>query len=472
MKTTAHTIAAQPVCKVWKANDLRPRPVLGRFHISLTTALLGLAVVALGGPQRASAQGCGLWEQKFPAFSPSPRYDHAIAYDSDRGVTVLFGGSDNPSTGVTGDTWEWDGEAWTRRATDGPSRRYIHAMAYDNRRGVTVLFGGRSHGGENGETWEWDGTIWKLRSVTGPSPRHDHALTYDSARGVTVLFGGRNDEGYNGETWEWDGATWTQRCLDCVLGVTSPMRREGHALVYDSHRGVTLLFGGYPGGYNGETWEWDGVAWRQRVSSGPSQRTVHAMAYDSARGVAVLFGGRDAVNDNGETWEWDGAVWRQRIAAGPSPRWGHALAFDSRSSVVLLFGGYGGAYDGKTWEYSPDCNCNGVRDDRDVQSFNSGDSNLNGIPDECEPCELIAHFKIKDKGSCDRCKVRASVLTTLREGTELTLCFEGDADCGCRTVTINDRGRAKAACVTLIKGDHRVCIQECPDLCRTVTCRP
>jgi hypothetical protein len=79
-----------------------------------------------------------------------------MAYDSERGVTVLFGGYDVYSGPVFGDTWEWDGTTWTQQSNTGPSKRYDHAMAYDVARGVTVLFGGDS-GHSLGETWEWDG---------------------------------------------------------------------------------------------------------------------------------------------------------------------------------------------------------------------------------------------------------------------------------------------------------------------------
>ena len=91
------------------------------------------------------------------------------------------------------------GFTWTLKSNSGPSPRYYHALAYDSARGVTVLFGGYDIGGDNGETWEWDGTSWTLRSSTGPSRRELHAMAYDSARGVTVLFGGNRG---GGETWE------------------------------------------------------------------------------------------------------------------------------------------------------------------------------------------------------------------------------------------------------------------------------
>lgn len=84
------------------------------------------------------------WTQRSPMTSPSWRYIHAMAYDRGRGVTILFGGAAfNGSDIHFGDTWEWDGANWTQRSvTSTPSARYGHAQAYDSNRGTIVLFGG------------------------------------------------------------------------------------------------------------------------------------------------------------------------------------------------------------------------------------------------------------------------------------------------------------------------------------------
>ena len=77
-------------------------------------------------------------------------------------------------------------------------------MAYDSARGVCVLFGGRLQGvlRDSGETWVWDGLDWVHRSVVGPSPRASQKMSYDSAREVVVLFGGSTRTEYLGDTWE------------------------------------------------------------------------------------------------------------------------------------------------------------------------------------------------------------------------------------------------------------------------------
>ena len=311
-------------------------------------------LVAFGGGQ----YGTDTWEWNGSSWTragttgPSSRMYSAMAYDHQRGVTVLFGGSGvdgNGNYGQLGDTWEWDGMTWTLRSTTGPAPRSEHALAYDRARGVVVLFGGQSGDGLTsssfGDTWEWNGTSWTQRSTTGPSLRYDHAMAYDSARNVTMLFGGSWWDGsdpyrptHYADTWEWDGTDWTLRSTSAQV----PVRRGNHAMAYDVARGVTVLFGGWWDDYTaqGDTWEWNGVDWIPRTSTGPFARDSHAMAFDSARGMTVLFGG--ITNDRSyfsDTWEWNGAAWTARDVTGPSARSAHAMAYDAGRGVTVLFGG-------------------------------------------------------------------------------------------------------------------------------------
>lgn len=181
--------------------------------------------------------------------------------------------------------------------------------------------------------------IWMLRSTDGPAPRYYHALAYDSGRDVAVLYGGY-DGYYNGQTWEWDGSTWT------MVSVPGPSPRYSHAMTFDNRLGVTVLFGGKDGSSTGDTWEWEGSIWKLRSTTGPGGRVSPALAYDNSREVTVLFGG-SAYDQT--TWEWDGTSWSLRATSGPSPRRGHAMAYDSRRGVVVLFGGNSGG--NETWEW-------------------------------------------------------------------------------------------------------------------------
>jgi hypothetical protein len=196
-----------------------------------------------------------------------------------------------------GDTWEWDGSAWLPQVfASGPGNRQRHAMAYDIQRGRTVLFGGLNSQGIFGDTWEWDGVSWALRSSVGPSPRFAHAMAYDPIRGRTVLYGGASPgtsgipTTFHGDTWEWDGATWTQ----VVSGAN--LSHSDHAMAYDGRIARVLKVGGWNGTVINETLAWYGTAWSVVSAMAPGGYGMK-MAYDHHRMRSVL------VEDSGDTWE-------------------------------------------------------------------------------------------------------------------------------------------------------------------------
>jgi hypothetical protein len=101
------------------------------------------------------------WVERFGDPSPPARAGHTMVYDSARERVVLFGGREPGFQGLgLGDTWEWNGTEWSARpGASGPAARYAHAMAYDSARGLVVLFGGTasSVSGYLADTWEYPG---------------------------------------------------------------------------------------------------------------------------------------------------------------------------------------------------------------------------------------------------------------------------------------------------------------------------
>ncbi len=276
-----------------------------------------------------------LWTQR-QDIGPAARFGHAMAFDTARGRTVLFGGVAGGSN--LNDTWEWDGADWTQIQDIGPPPRSLTALAFDSKRARTVLFGGEGNAGSLlGDTWEWDGDEWTQVQDVGPSARSGHAMAFDSNQQRTLLFGGRSSGGLTGDTWQWDGAAWTQ------VEDTGPAVRELHAMVYVADRDRTVLFGGDGGSGNalGDTWEWDATHWTHVQDVGPA-REGSAMAFTG--GSTALFGGSSGTQANpaalfGDTWEWDGQQWVERQDMGPQERWLHAMAFDSVRGRLVLFGG-------------------------------------------------------------------------------------------------------------------------------------
>jgi hypothetical protein len=260
------------------------------------------------------------WIQRAPATSPPSRANHAMAYDSVRGRVVLFGGINWEGGGnnILADTWEWDGNTWVERTpATGPPARMSHAMACDSPRQRTVLFGGWTGFSLLADTWEWDGNAWvESTPATSPAARYANAMAYDGERGRAVLFGGGGETSpyLLADTWEWNGATWVDR-----TPATSPPPRSYHALAYDSSRERLVLFGGvrsYVPDSLADTWEWNGSAWVETTpATSPAARYAPAMAYDGARGRMLLFGG---LYVDGGTYHYLGDTWEYRVNLPPA----------------------------------------------------------------------------------------------------------------------------------------------------------
>ncbi len=96
--------------------------------------------------------------------TPPARWGNSMDYDTQRLRMVMFGGTGNgvytshPGT-LLNDTWEYDGatQTWAQRpSVIQPSPRMDHAMAYDSLRNRMVLFGGFTDSGSSAETWVYD----------------------------------------------------------------------------------------------------------------------------------------------------------------------------------------------------------------------------------------------------------------------------------------------------------------------------
>jgi hypothetical protein len=254
---------------------------------------------------------------------PTARWGNAMAYDSARGVTVMYGGGQSvPNVGYVGfgELWEWNGAHWTQRTTytnsaawkrdaNGywapsygiPAGRLQHAMAYDSRRGRTVVFGGRSATPEGGDysfqdTWEWDGSQWWFRGTNGPPAQFAVHMAYDPGRGVTVVYGGSGAS--TAEVWEWNGTNWHSRPITNEL-FTSFLQTSlsmdfdgslGQVFFGPVTDGPTLWFLSW--GSNGSHDLGNGFA---IVDPDP---VLASMVFDDYRKRSILFGGQNGGFDN------------------------------------------------------------------------------------------------------------------------------------------------------------------------------
>lgn len=268
------------------------------FGGSDTTGLLGDTWAFLGST----------WLQQAPATSPTARTNMQLAQSPTAARVVLFGGAVGPGA-VDAATWEYDVGAtnWidmTPLLGPSPAARQHANLVYDSQRGRTVLFGGTNGTSSSffGDTWEWNGSTWtNTTPPVSPTSRAWHSMTYDSVRGRTVLFGGYNGSQL-GDTWEWDGVTWTQ-----VLTATAPPPRSSGAIAYDVASRRVVLFAGSYGWPNGldDTWHYDGTNWYLSPPSGPlpPPQYLHRMIGCPALGGVLVYGaygnGWSPLND---TW--------------------------------------------------------------------------------------------------------------------------------------------------------------------------
>jgi len=308
------------------------------------SAASGQIQTVYNGPTPVTCHGT--WTQAITSPRPAAREHHAMAYDSDNGITVAFGGV--PFSGSAfSDTWEWNGSAWTAGALIGPNPGTLFnaRMAYDRVSKKIVLFGGTGIAGStsnSSKTWEYDTATkrWTFKTSFGPLRRSAHAMAFDPKRGSIILYGGIGDSAVFGDTWEWKGGVWSQ------LTVAGPPNRGYHQMTLDSSTNTIVLFGGDNfGALRGDTWEWNGAGsgtWTQRSTTGPVARYYHAMAPAADCGRVMLFGGLDHVNLHmSDFWEWNGALgaWTQLSATGPSGRISAGMVYHAATKNVLLFGG-------------------------------------------------------------------------------------------------------------------------------------
>jgi hypothetical protein len=297
----------------------------------------GRFLISVGG---ATPSACVQWFARGQTSPPTARKFPAFAYDSVRHESVLFGGETAAGTPLTdANAYLWRGSSWQVVPTTGVLARSRSAMAFDTSRGVMVMYGGVRVGPTApvpmSDTVEWNGSTWTTRFASStPGVRSGHAMAYDAARGRTVLFGGQSASALNGQTHTYNGTSWT------LASSSGPGARYGHMMAYDSTRQRVVLYGGRVSSTAtplSDTWEWNGTSWASIPVSGPGPRAEGAMVYDSLRQRVVLFQGSNSGNSiTSSVYEYDGSAWTQVLPVDPPARSGAGGAFDSSRGVSVF----------------------------------------------------------------------------------------------------------------------------------------
>ncbi len=348
-------------------------------------------IILLGSTEKGEAEthlytGSG-WKKLTPALSPKCVSASTLTYQS-HNQRILFVGGGCATGGIVNETWEWDGETWTRvEVKAGPGDITGQALVYDPTERAAVLFGGfdfavrsitylysdgvwkasfeqfdpgpRSqfvlqsvpgaglflYGGANDTTsysdfWKLVGTRWELTGLEGdkPSDCQYPVSTYDSDRKRAVMLC------ESSKVFEFDGTRWFK--FDGLK--TEPPTRRWSRLAYDEKTRKTYMFGGFDGAtYLRETWQWDGTAWTRIAKNNPPPgRSLATMFYDRKSQKTILFGGigqptrDDKITRYGDLWTFDGTTWVElTTATKPPARYGAQFAWDPVNERTLMFGG-------------------------------------------------------------------------------------------------------------------------------------
>jgi hypothetical protein len=203
------------------------------------------------------------WERMNPAVQPPTfRFGFTLAYDVQSDRVILFGGGVLLHDWMN-DTWAYDYESntWAEMSPEvSPPRRDFHAMAYDAESDLIILWGANEIGRtpmtqeEKATVWAYDyeTDTWTAIASTGsPSYRGGHTMVYHPGTDRIILFGGyhQGDVSFSDETWSYDynTNTWTQ-----LQPTTHPSGRRHHAMVYDHAADKMVLFGGIAGNWLNE----------------------------------------------------------------------------------------------------------------------------------------------------------------------------------------------------------------------------
>ncbi|MEW6592916.1 MAG: kelch repeat-containing protein [Candidatus Hadarchaeota archaeon] len=243
-----------------------------------------------------------------------------------------------------------------------PPLRY-YSMAYDPKTENIVLYGGLNAAAtrdnniwmfkSSARTWE----NLKPTSFSGyfPRARYGAAMAYDPKTENIVLFGGYSTI-YENETWMFNPSTrvWENIAVTVNGATIENLRgRSGATMVYDPKTENIILFGGYSGAYENETWMfnpstrvWENIAVTVKGATIDNlrRRLDAMMVYDPKTENIVLFGGLNGVTYENETWMFNPATrtWENLVVTRNNylrPLAKHAMVYDAVTENIILFGG-------------------------------------------------------------------------------------------------------------------------------------
>ncbi|HEV7238799.1 MAG TPA: kelch repeat-containing protein [Thermoanaerobaculia bacterium] len=307
------------------------------------------------------------WVQQFPATNPSARSNHAMVYDSARDRVIMFGGRKEAEVvrqrfALLDDTWAWKNGEWQDLApATKPPARLFPGLAYDRDRDRVILFGGFNYSADGKftiearfDTWEFDGENWTRVNESGPEVSKP-LLVFDAARHETIMLG-FGTTFLDTLMYRWDSATSSWKS---ITAATLPTCVNEGQFVYQTQNQRPVVMGGICTGTEifDETFEWDGTTWTKLPVTGITRIVGAAATYDTAASQLIRYGGNPAFQTTPEsvTTLYKNLEWRGVTRSGaPGPRSMPLFRRDPERDTVWMFGGLSEYSFGATIDYLSD----------------------------------------------------------------------------------------------------------------------
>lgn len=164
------------------------------------------------------------WTEMKPEISPPGQAFHALTYDPTTDRVILWGGdtwTPDPTNITPRDSsvWAYDynTNTWEQYLPDiGPSPRTNHAMAFDENAKKVLMYGGTDSGTTEVQAYDYNTNSWETIPGSSPFPGalSRHAMVYVPDIDRFVVFGGQLGSrlaNYINDTWIYDlnTNTWT-----------------------------------------------------------------------------------------------------------------------------------------------------------------------------------------------------------------------------------------------------------------------
>jgi PKD repeat protein len=269
-----------------------------------------------GGTEGTSVYGdtysfttSGGWTKLGPSTTPPTLTEPGMVFDTSDSKVLMFGGCEGLSGCPDSETWTFSGGNWAQYTKGtAPTAVLAPGMAYDTNDGYTVLFGGCS--GINFITEACsayaDGTYtftsangWQSVSTpSGLTARVSPNMAYDPLLKEVLLYGGYDGTNDLSDMWAFSGGAWSK-----LSPTSTPGGSSDGAMFWDSSLNEMILFGGDDSsGTASTTWAYANGGWTQLFPSAYPSARDSMMDAAAPTGLPIVFDGSTDNGSGSDTW--------------------------------------------------------------------------------------------------------------------------------------------------------------------------